>query len=632
MSSKDQPPQFDPDEWEPWSFRMEHHLRARRAWGAINHYSDDWANQTHLEHNQTRAKAFNEILKALGTSHSSLARPFNDPRDLWDHLFDEFRQDDAPGRMDLTAEFQAFKYSPGESINTYLLRFDKITNRLAEAGIPADANSRFLRLMDSLPTSMDAIKNIMITNGNDDIGHARRLLRRHQTRLTSGGASLLKISKQRIAVKEKGKSPCNYCRSSDHARPDCAARRTDEKLGYYLPHRDAPWRAVMEESISKRIHKAIEEYTAKTQRKHQQYNEKTGKLHFIKKKEKKEIPPPISDSNSESDSDGNLNCIQDAYDEIEGFSFHVLTDEKENTLLSVKSERWLLDTGASAHVTGDLNLLQNPIETRKTFSTGNASNPIVATQVGSVVFKNKNNGKTTQIDQVYYSAETTINVLSIQCFLGACDASAKFSKNECVILQKGIKLIHAKLESDKLYCITSHEAICVNKLYSLSYYKDINYWHTLLGHLHPRAIIEMSRHNLVDGMPTDLSLENWTPCTMCASGKATKRPRKKHLEHQMPPKIATLPGDTCHSDQKGPITPISIHGNRYSILFIDEHTGYVEVYHLPSLEQTEKVYKIHSQRVKTLFNRNIKRFICDGHTTYKKLISTIESDGTSIQF
>jgi hypothetical protein len=627
--TKDAPPQFDPDDWEPWSFRMEHHLRARRAWGAINHYSDDWANQNHLEHNQARAKAFNEILKALGSSHSSLARPYNDPRDLWDHLFDEYRQDDAPGRMDLTEEFTAFKYAEGETVNNYLLRFDNITNRLANAGIPADPNTRFLKLMDSLPTSMEAIKNIMITNGNDDIHHARRLLRRHQRRLMSGGASLLKISKKRIHSKEKGKAPCNYCRNNDHARPDCPARRADEKLGYFLPHRDAPWRAVMEESISKRIHKAVEDFAAKTKRKHEQYNEKTGKLHFTKKP----TQPSDSDSETEDDeNDENLNCISDAYDEIEGFSFHVLTDKIENSLLAVKSERWLLDTGASAHVTGDLSILQNPVETRKNFSTGNSSSPIVATQVGSVVFKNKNNGKTTQVDHVYYSAETKINVLSIQCFLGACNASAKFSKDECVILQKGIKLMHAKLESDRLYCITSHEAISENKVLSLSYYKDINFWHNLLGHLHPKAIIEMSRHNLVDGMPTDLTMENWTPCPICASGKSTKRPRKKHPKYAMPPKLATLPGDSCHSDQKGPITPISIHGNRYSILFIDEHTGYVEIYHLSSLDQTAKVYNTHKQRVKTLFNRNIKRFICDGHTTYKVLADSIESDGGTIQF
>jgi hypothetical protein len=287
---------------------MEHHLRAKETWGAINHYSNDWANKNHLEHNQVRAKAFNEILKALGSSHSSLARPFNDPRDLWDYLLAEYRQDDAPGRMDLTAEFQAFKYADGENVNSYLLRFDKLTNQLANAGIPTDANTRFLRLMDSLPTSMEAIKNIMITNGNDDIGHARRLLRRHQRRLMSGGASLLNISKKRINRKEKGSKPCNYCRNTDHARPECTARRADEKLGYYLPHRDAPWRAVMEESIKKRIHNAIEEFIAKSKRKSGQYDHKSGKILLTKSEEKEELPEDYDSGND----DENLNCIADA--------------------------------------------------------------------------------------------------------------------------------------------------------------------------------------------------------------------------------------------------------------------------------------------------------------------------------
>jgi hypothetical protein len=118
---KDEAPQFDPDDWDSWAFRMEHHLKAKRAFGAIDHQADGWANQGHRDHDRTRAKAFNEILKALGSTHSALARRFNDPQDLWDYLEDEFRRDDAPGRMDLTDEWHNFKYVEGEPINNYLM-------------------------------------------------------------------------------------------------------------------------------------------------------------------------------------------------------------------------------------------------------------------------------------------------------------------------------------------------------------------------------------------------------------------------------------------------------------------------------------------------------------------------------
>jgi hypothetical protein len=623
---KDEVPLFTPDDWQQWSFVMESHLRAKRCFGSIDRISDRWPAIDNERRHILSDKAFNEILRSLGQKFSALAIGFQpgQARGLWEALQQEFRQDHVPGQFDLAAEFKEFAFQEGESITDFLCRFDTITNKLADAGIPVNEANRFLQLMDALPPDMEQIKTIMIANGDDNILGARRLLRRHTRRLTGKKDSLLKISDQRMPKKKYSSSsasrPCFYCKRDGHLRSECHIKQTDERLGYYLPSRDAPWRAAMIESISKRVDEAVLQAVRKAQ----------GKLSvnlaaLSKTQEKEEM--------SDTDEDQSLNIVAQAYEDAEnGFSFFVLTDgAPDETILAHSTSRWILDSGASAHITGDRSLLNNVREVRRNFTTGNASSPIIATHIGDVVFKNLANEKPTTVPNVYYSPQTNISILSLQVLLAEENATAKFTPNSCTVLKGGKKMFHATLENDKLYCVSSHTAN-VNKILLLSYSKSLNEWHSLLGHLHPRAIIEMARLNLVEGLPKDLSMTDWKPCPICAMGKQTKRKRKHHSKFSVPQKLASMPGDTWHSDQKGPINPLSVHGHRYTLLFVDDSTGYTEAIHLTSLTETEDAYQKHKQRVKTLFNKNIKRFICDGHGTYKKIIPIMEEDGTVIQF
>jgi hypothetical protein len=221
--------------------------------------------------------------------------------------------------------------------------------------------------------------------------------------------------------------------------------------------------------------------------------------------------------------------------------------------------------------------------------------------------------------------------LSLQKLL-TDQATAKFKNDECAIIRGGIKIMKANLENDNLYYLSSHTPILNdNKLLVSRYTKDISYWHRLLGHFHPRAIVDMAKNNMIEGLPSSISMDEWKGCTECTEAKSTKWKRKRHPLHEKPSKLPSMPGDTWHSDQKGPITPQSIHGSRYTILFIDDHTGYVEASHLRSLDETIDAYNSHKARVTTLFNRNIKMIICDGHSTYAKLRTHIEKDGTSMQ-
>ena len=113
----------------------------------------------------------------LASAYNGIAHPFppNQSRSLWDHIEAEFQREILPDQLALTEEFTNFKHQDGEDATTFLPRFDKLLNHLSPAGIPQQQNTQFLRLIQALPKSFDALN--LIINGNNDVQAVRRLIR-----------------------------------------------------------------------------------------------------------------------------------------------------------------------------------------------------------------------------------------------------------------------------------------------------------------------------------------------------------------------------------------------------------------------------------------------------------------------
>jgi hypothetical protein len=619
-------PKFTPEDWFTWAFRIESHLQQKECYGSIDHVSNNWATTPQARRLKMQYNAFAEILKALGDEHCGLAQGLqsHQAHELWDLLRNEFGNPDVPARMDIDEEFQQFKHTDGDNVDMYIEKFDKICNKMRNTGIVVAPETIYIKLIKGLPENMSTIRDILTTKENPNLAFARRMLRQHRHRFNTP-KSIFTVGGRRM-VKRPPSNTCNYCKKDGHPRSDCRAKAADEKLGYYLPSRDAPWRCVMEESINKRIDLAVSEALQKMKNK---YGKKES-AHFNAASSDDEV----IDYTSQEPETESTDPVEEAWIATEksfsGYSFYSLTNPSGD-----QNRRWIIDSGATAHLLSDFSLLRNPKPINRKFNTGNADHPIMATFIGEVDFIAKSNGKMVTLKKVYFSPQTKVNILSIRAFARDEPDShfrSVFEGNTCAIIHNGVKIFHGKIDRDELFFLESHDSVInekANKSYTLSYSHDINYWHKILGHVHPRAIIEMARKNMVEGLPPDISGKDWKACPSCAQGKATKRNRNRSKTKL--PKPITKPGDCTHSDQKGPITPISIHKNKYFILFVDECTGFTEVFFLPSLDKTQDAYELHKNRIKTLLNKNIKTFVCDGHKTYTCMIEQLDKDGTKIR-
>ncbi|KAJ6917850.1 Retrovirus-related Pol polyprotein from transposon RE1 [Populus alba x Populus x berolinensis] len=108
-------------------------------------------------------------------------------------------------------------------------------------------------------------------------------------------------------------------------------------------------------------------------------------------------------------------------------------------------------------------------------------------------------------------------------------------------------------------------------------------WYRRLGHFHHTALLFMKKNNLVKGLP---DLEEDLPLrAACQYGKQTRLPfpHKKNWR-------ATQKLQLVHTDVGGPLKISSLNGNKYYIIFIDDHTTMCWIYFMKYKSEVADIF------------------------------------------
>ncbi|GJT08915.1 retrovirus-related pol polyprotein from transposon TNT 1-94 [Tanacetum coccineum] len=130
-------------------------------------------------------------------------------------------------------------------------------------------------------------------------------------------------------------------------------------------------------------------------------------------------------------------------------------------------------------------------------------------------------------------------------------------------------------------------------------------WHRRLSHLNFDTINDLTRLDLVDGLPKFKYGKDHL-CSACERGKSKK------TSH--PPKL--VPSDhykleLLHMDLCGPMRVASINGKKYILVIVNDYSRYTWVYILHSKDKTPE---------------NIKKFIAQAQLNYKAKVCKIRTD------
>jgi transposase InsO family protein len=293
-----------------------------------------------------------------------------------------------------------------------------------------------------------------------------------------------------------------------------------------------------------------------------------------------------------------------------GTSEHFLFTSATSDLPST-NDLWLLDTGASNHMTARRDLLSDfqSVSTGAVTVANGDKLPVVGK--GNLRFRFPVQGgfRIGTLSDVLYIPQIQRNLISGPC-MDKKGYLIKFQGGKCnVCLPSGEELLSGGLTDQGLYQMNispkDESSLHVNVVFSNS--EQYSLWHRRMGHLHHASLKQLLTRNGITVSPTTGHL----PCESCVVGKMHKLPFNKKQE-----KRSTEILQLVHSDVCGPMEEVTHGGYRYFVTFLDDFSHVVVVYLLRSKSEVSDKLKEYYNMATTQHQRKLQRLRIDNGTEY----------------
>ncbi|GKA25328.1 retrovirus-related pol polyprotein from transposon TNT 1-94, partial [Tanacetum coccineum] len=130
-------------------------------------------------------------------------------------------------------------------------------------------------------------------------------------------------------------------------------------------------------------------------------------------------------------------------------------------------------------------------------------------------------------------------------------------------------------------------------------------WHRRLSHLNFGTINDLTKLDLVDGLPKFKYGKDHL-CSACERGKSKKA---SHPPKLIPSDYSKL--ELLHMDLCGPMRVASVNGKKYILVIVDDFSRFTWVYFLRSKDETPEI---------------IKKFIAQAQLNYKAKVCKVQTD------
>ncbi|GJX56609.1 retrovirus-related pol polyprotein from transposon TNT 1-94 [Tanacetum coccineum] len=272
----------------------------------------------------------------------------------------------------------------------------------------------------------------------------------------------------------------------------------------------------------------------------------------------------------------------------------------------VQNVLWIVDSGCSKHMTGGRSLLQNFIEKFMGIICFGNDNFAAITGYGDYIQGN------ITICHVYYLEGLGHNLFSVRQFCDG-DLEVAFSSKTCYVRNlEGDDLLTGGRESN-LYTISISDMAASSPVCLMSKATSTKswLWHRQLSHLNFSTINDLTRLDLVDGLPKFKYGKDHL-CSACERGKSKKASHPPKLVPSDHSKLELLHMDLC-----GPMRVASINGKKYILVIVDDYSRYTWVYFLHSKDETPKIIKKFIAQVQLNYKAKVCKIRTNNGTEFK---------------
>ncbi|CAB0002598.1 unnamed protein product, partial [Nesidiocoris tenuis] len=280
---------------------------------------------------------------------------------------------------------------------------------------------------------------------------------------------------------------------------------------------------------------------------------------------------------------------------------------------NMKSDCWYVDSGATTHMSGRsdwLNNIRKIDAQRQIIVANNEKLDVEGIGTASVTLSYQD---TRDVSDVMYIPNLAANLLSVNALVKNGFGVA-FDINGCRIFDT--EDFHVEGEPiaiasnvDGLFKLRTASSEQVNIALSSSM-SDHTLWHRRLGHLNHYSMV-LLKDKLATGLSFDVPASPQL-CVSCVKGKQSRKPYPFKKDKQ----VAENKLDLIHSDVLGPVEVASWSGKRYMLTFIDDHSRKVFVYFLHNKSEVPEVFDSFRRQVETATGRKVKILRTDNGGEY----------------
>lgn len=282
--------------------------------------------------------------------------------------------------------------------------------------------------------------------------------------------------------------------------------------------------------------------------------------------------------------------------------------DSRNLALSATSgnckSQWILDSGATEHMTSDRERFTSLQKYTSIVEVAN-SEKIAVTGKGEILLSFHDstiNGMNFTMSDVLYVPNLGGSLLSI----GRIEERGfrvQFADGEAKVIDKNGETVLTARRRGRLYIIEESRPSAL-----LTRAENEEMWHRRLGHPHNSGIKGID--STVNNQKTNLSTNS--PCSVCIQGKMKKQSFPKTSNTRAEQVLEII-----HSDVVGKISPPSLGGSNYFVVFTDDFSRYTTLYPIKTKDEVLAKFDEFRRMAENLHNRKIKTLRSDNGGEYR---------------